>query len=161
MSPLVQEASPYRLRNSNAISTTHANTNLYYNSFYPSTKLDWNNLPQEIKESSSVASFKYQLNKDTQRRVPPRFFSAGSSLGHILHARIRMACSSINSDFYRKNIIPCSSCDCLGFESAYHFFFECPNYNVTRERYLEALLRNHTLLFGKDTSTDEENEAIP
>ena len=48
-------------------------------------------------------------------------------------------------------------------ESAYHFFFICPNYNVTRERYLEALLRNHTtheLLFGKDTSTDEENEAL-
>ena len=44
-----------------------------------------------------------------------------------------------------------------GFESAYHFFFICPNYNVTRERYLEALLRNHTThesLFGKDTSTD-------
>ena len=36
-------------------------------------------------------------------------------------------------------------------------------YNATRERYLEALLRNHTthdLLFGKDTATDEENEAI-
>ena len=53
---------------------------------------------------------------------------------------------------------------CLwGFEGAYHFFFICPNYNATRERYLEALLRNHTtheLLFGKDTSTDEENEAL-
>ena len=36
-------------------------------------------------------------------------------------------------------------------------------YNVARERYLEALLRNHTtheILFGKDTSTNEENEAL-
>ena len=51
----------------------------------------------------------------------------------------------------------------VGLESAYHVFFICPNYNVTRERYLEALLRNHTthgLLFGKDTSADEENEAL-
>ena len=50
-----------------------------------------------------------------------------------------------------------------GFESAYHFFFICPNNNVTRERYLEAILRNHTtheLLLGKDTSTDEEKEAL-
>ena len=50
-----------------------------------------------------------------------------------------------------------------GVESAYHFFFICPNYIVTRERYLEALLRNHTtheLFFGKDTSTGEENEAL-
>ena len=38
-----------------------------------------------------------------------------------------------------------------------------PNYNATREKYLEALLRNHAtheLLFGKDTSADEENEAL-
>ena len=70
--PLVQEAYPYRLGNSNDIRTIHASTNLYYNSFYPSTKRDWNNLPQEIKQSSSDASFKYQLNKDTQRRAPPK-----------------------------------------------------------------------------------------
>ena len=37
MSLLVQEANPYRLRNSNDICTIHDNTNLYYNSFYPST----------------------------------------------------------------------------------------------------------------------------
>ena len=119
--PLVQEANPYRLRNSNDIRTIHANTNLYYNSFYPSTIRDWNKLPQEIKASSSVASFKYQLNKDTQRRAPPKFFSAGSRLGQILHARIRMACSSLNSDLYRRNIVPSPSCVCGGFESAYHF----------------------------------------
>ena len=50
-----------------------------------------------------------------------------------------------------------------GFESADHFFFICPSYNVTRERNLEALLRNptaHGLLFGKDTSSDEQNEAL-
>ena len=105
MQPLVQEANPYRLRNSNDIRTIPANTNLYYNSFYPSPLQDWNNLPQEIKESSSVASFKYQLNKDTQRRAPPKFFSAGSMLGQILHARIQMACSSLNSDLYRKNTV--------------------------------------------------------
>ena len=71
--------------------------------------------------STSVASFKYQLNKDTQRRAPPKFFSVGSRLGQILHARIRMACSSLNSDLYRKNIVPSPSCACGGFESAYHF----------------------------------------
>ena len=83
--------------------------------------------------STSVASFKYQLNKDTQRRAPPKLFSVGSRLGQILHARIRMACSSLNSDLYRKNIVPSPSCACGGFESAYHFFFICPKYNATRE----------------------------
>ena len=78
--PLVREANPYRLRNSNDICTIHANTNLYYNSFIR----DWINLLQEIKESSSVASFNHKLNKDTQRWAPPKFFSAGSRLGQIL-----------------------------------------------------------------------------
>ena len=74
-----------------------------------------------------------------------------------------MACSSLNSDLYLNNIVPSPSCACGGFERAYHFFFLCQNYNVVRERYLEALLRNHTtqeLLFGKDTSTDGANEAL-
>ena len=40
----------------------------------------------------------------------------------------------------------------LQLDSAYHFFFICPNYNVTREGYSEALLRSHTNhdFFGKD-----------
>ena len=68
--------------------------------------------------------------------------------------------------FIEKNIVSSSSCAYGGGggESAYHFFFICQNYNVTQERYLEALLRNHTtheLLFGKDTSTDKEKCSIP
>ena len=66
--------------------------------------------------------------------------------------------------FIKENIVPSPSCACGGgVESACHFSFICPNNNVTRERYLEVLLRNHTtheLLFGKDTSTDEEIEAL-
>ena len=109
----VQDANPYRLRNSNETCTIHANTNLYY-IFYPSSIRGWDNLPQEIKESRSVASIKYQLNKDTQRRAPPKFFSVGSRLGQILHARVRMACSLLNSDLYRKNIVLSPSCACGG-----------------------------------------------
>ena len=74
-----------------------------------------------------------------------------------------MVCRLLNSDLFRKHIVPSPSCACGGFESAYHLFFICPDNNVTRKRYLEALLRNHTtheLLFGKDTSTDEENEPL-
>ena len=91
--PLVQEANPYRLRNSNDIHTIHANTDLFNNSFFiPSPYETGITYPKKLK-SSSVASFKYQLNKDTQRRAPPKFFFAWSRLGQILHAKIQMACS--------------------------------------------------------------------
>ena len=131
--------------------------------FYPSTIREWNNLAQEIKDASSVASFKYQLNRETRNRAPPKYYSAGSRKGQILHARLRMQCSSLNADLYRKNTIPSPSCSCCGFESAYHFFYVCPQLTAVRERYLGDALRNHTtheLLCGKPEFTNDENVSL-
>ena len=57
-------------------------------------------------------------------------------MGQVLHARLRMGCSSLNADLYGKNIVPSPSCSCGGFESAYHFLFMCPNFNDIRYAYL-------------------------
>ena len=43
--PLVQDASRYSLRNSNNLNTLRSNSNLYYNSFVPSTIRLWNYSP--------------------------------------------------------------------------------------------------------------------
>ena len=184
--PLVQDGNPYRLRNLSDIRTIYTNTNLFYNSFYPSATREWNKLAQEIKDASSVASFKYQLNRETRNRAPPKYFSADSRKGQIFHARLRMQFSSLNADLYRKNIIPSPSCSCGGFESAYHFFCVCPQLTAVCERYLGDAsayhffcvcpqltavcerylgdaLRNHTtheLLCGKPEFTDDENVSL-
>ena len=74
-----------------------------------------------------------------------------------------MQCSSLNADLYRKNIIPSPSCSCGGFESAYHFFYVCPQLTALRERYLGDALRNHTtheLLCGKPEFTNDENVSL-
>lgn len=159
--PLVQETTTYNLRNSNDIQTLHANTNLFYNSFFPSTIRAWNDLPEDIKQATSVASFKYRLNKDIKK--PPRYYNAGTRIGQILQARMRMECSSLNSHLYRKNIVPTPSCQCGGFESPYHFFFKCPRYAAVRTRYLPNNINNyncHDFLFGIDNKTNHENEAL-
>ena len=70
-----------------------------------------------------------------------------------------MDCSSLNSDLYRKHIIPSPSCRCGGFESVQHFFFSSPIYTVARERYLPADLRSYSvkdLLHGKTNLTSQE-----
>ena len=59
--PLFHETTSYNLRNSNHIQTVHADTNLFFNSFIPSTIRAWNSLSDDIKSASSVASFKYRL----------------------------------------------------------------------------------------------------
>ena len=98
--PLVHETTSYNLRNSNHIQTVHANTNLFFNSFIPSTIRAWNSLSDDIKLATSVASFKYRLNQK-----PPRH-NIGTRIGQILHARLRMECSALNAHLYRKNIVP-------------------------------------------------------
>ena len=117
---LVHETTSYDLRNSNDIRNPRANTNLFFNSFLPSSIRAWNNLPEDTKNSPTVSSFKFRLNRN--RYTPPKYFNVGSRKGQILHARLRMECSSLNSHLFRKNIVPSPSCICGGFESTYHFF---------------------------------------
>ena len=159
--PLVSDTSPYNLRNPDNIQSVRARTNLFFNSFLPSTIRAWNNLSEDIRNANTVTSFKYRRNRN--RQVPPKYFNAGSRIGQILHARLRMECSSLNSHLYCKNIIPTPSCECGSFESPYHFLFQCPRYAAIRDTYLHNYLDSHTtreILYGKESATDLENEAL-
>ena len=140
--PIIQETTNYNLRNANDIQTLHARTNLYYNSFFPSTIRAWNSLPEDTKQSPSISFFKFRLNRDINK--PPKYYSTGTRMGQILHTRIRLECSSLNAHLYRKNIVPEPTCQCGGFESSYHFFFICPIFVDARTRYLPANLNNLT-----------------
>ena len=159
--PIVQNTTTYNLRNSSDLRNVHARTNLFYNSFIPSTIRAWNDLSDEIKTAPSVASFKYRLNNNLKK--PPKYYDTGSRIGQILHARLRMECSSLNAHLYRKNIVPSPTCSCGGFESTYHFFFQCPNYAVTRRRdlsnYLPTLNTNQAL-YGIADASVVENEVL-
>ena len=136
-------------------------TNVFSNSFFPCTARAWNDLPKGIKNAPSVASFKYKINKNL--RSPPKFYNAGTRKGQILQARGRMECSSLNSDLYRKIIVPSPFCLYGLFESRNHSFFACPLCSLDRLRYLPANLDNLTSnyrLFGCENQTDEFNESL-
>ena len=81
--PSVRYISRYSLRNSNDLQTIDARTILYYNSFLPSTVRAWNNVNDEAKQSNSVNTFKYFLNKD-KTRIPKHFY-VGSRKAQVLH----------------------------------------------------------------------------
>ena len=57
----VNDIARYKLRNWNNIQTIGAKTNQYNNSFLPSVLRDWNILPAEAKQLSTVILFKYFL----------------------------------------------------------------------------------------------------
>ena len=108
MPPLVQDTTSYNLRNSDNIQNYRARSNLFLNSFFPSTIRAWNDLPNDTKNASSVASFKHRLNRNL--KPPPKYYNVGSRKGQILQARLRLEYSSLNSDLYRKHIVPSPSC---------------------------------------------------
>ena len=135
-------------------------TNLFSNSFFPSTIRAWNDLPNDIKNAPSVASFKFKFNKNLKSFS--KFYNAGIRRGQISQARLRMECSSQNSDLYLKNIVPNLSFLCGDLESCNHFFSACPLYSLDRLRYLPANLDNLTsnaILFGCQNKTNEFNES--
>ena len=62
-----------------------------------------------------------------------------------------------------KNIIDRPSCSCGRFESAYHFFFTCLNYNDTRNAYLNNDLHNYStndLLHDREQLSEQDNEFL-
>ena len=158
---IVQNTNRYNFRNSSDICTLRCRTNLYYNSFLPSTVRAWNTLPVEIKQTTSRALFKRLLNRNLIQ--PPTYFNSGCRIGQILHARLRLGCNSLNSDLYRKNIVNNASCSCGGCESAYHFFYMCPTYTHLRNAcFADELQRLNVnqLLFGVIDATTQENELL-
>ena len=68
----VQTRTQYSLRNSNNMSTIRTNTELYYNSFLPSTVRAWNNLSNEIRTSTSLNEFKRKLSENVNK--PPKYY---------------------------------------------------------------------------------------
>ena len=100
---LIQETTRYNLRNANDIQTIHTNSNPFYNSLFPATIPAWNNLSDETKETTFIASFKFRLTRNISK--PQNNYNTGSRKGQTLHSRMRIECSSLNSHLFRKNIV--------------------------------------------------------
>jgi hypothetical protein len=94
----------HNTRHSTLIPPVRARTTLYANYFLPQTVRSWNLLPDSTKNCPSINVFKSRLNLNIICDKPT-FVYVGSRLGQIFHARIRMGCSVLNSDLFRKNII--------------------------------------------------------
>ena len=141
-------------------------TEISHKSCIPSSISAWNSLDIELRNSPSLASFKYQLKKLQNNSSVPTYYRTGSRYLSVLHARIRNNCSNLLSDLYINHLSPSPTCSCSEeVEDADHYFFNCPNYNNERDALLRANrdfypLNIYTLLFGNENLTAEENTII-
>lgn len=70
---------------------------------------DWNAFSQSIRHTLSPLYCKFHVCYFTNHHTPLRYH-VESSKTQTLHTRLRLGCSSFNSDLHRKSIIPCPLC---------------------------------------------------
>ena len=161
----VGNSSSYPLSNATDLRTLYARSQLYYNSFLPSTIRDWNNLPIETSNLTSKASFKQKLNANII--TLPKYFFEGKRIGQIHHARLRTKCSSLNYHLFSKNIVDDPLCLCGSIEDSKHFLLTCDRYRDLRQVLLDNILpfsfcepTLDTLLYGNSELSGAENKLI-
>ena len=120
---LVQTRTQYSLRNSNNMSTIRTNTELYYNSFLPSTVRAWNNLSNKIRTSTSLNEFKRKLSENVNK--PPKYYYYGNRVAQIHHSRLRLECSALKQHLHKKQLVDSPLCTCIIPETSKHFLFDC------------------------------------
>ena len=160
----VQDEVTYNLRSSQNLRTTHSRTTNYFNSFLQSTTRLWNDLDMEIRNSPSLSIFKSKLN--SQVATKNELFEVGDRKVNILHARLRMECSSLNGHLYKNHIIDTPKCQCGDInEDNYHYFFVCPKFIRERDKLHNVIIQKgpftlKTVLTGMDNADLSTNIMI-
>ena len=120
-----------RLRKANTHTLIINRTSSYNRSFIPAAGIEWNTL-QNITRHLSHASFSKQLCERAARSTP-FFYALGSKTNDIIHARLRMNMSELNSHLFAVQKTPSPGCRCGHHtENIKHFIFFCPNYTIQR-----------------------------
>ena len=114
---------PYTLSNTLNVPSLSARTQLYSSSFRPQTVRDWNSLTIDLRNSPPRSVFKPSLNHQANKST--QLFNAGPRHLQILHTRLRLDCSSLNCDLYRRNLVESQHCDCGAVETPTHVLLSC------------------------------------
>ena len=110
ITPFRSTGQPQNLRSANTLRTYRCRTNMYQNSYLPKTVQEWNLLPENVKKSPSIQVFKNCLNRNNTK--VPNYYYNGGRKAQILHARLRLGCSSLNADLFSNHVANSPNCDC-------------------------------------------------
>ena len=136
------EHNPYNVRRADDFINFRCHTVAYSNSFFPATTKDWNELPTDIRQATTIGSFKYKLKKHLYPNNPPPWFYAGDRIGNIHHCRLRNGCSGLKYHLFINHISPdpkCKHCQLDIDETPTHFLLDCPFFIVPRNQLVHEL----------------------
>ena len=129
----IQNLITYNLRNRENLAQLVGRTNTYLNSFFPKTVRDWNEINNDLRNSVSLQTFKYNLKRTTMYKRQ-KLFSFGDREGRVNHTRLRLGLSALNkhrSNYHFIDNSKCTKCSHLS-EDTTHYFLECPAYDPER-----------------------------
>ena len=128
----------HNLRSQNQIRIPRMNLSSFKTSFIPHASSLWNNLPDNIHQSSSIHIFK----KPTKPKTTTSNYNKLCSgyFGRLL-TRLRLGLSGLNAHRFKYNLHNTPICHLcfLGPEDTYHFFFSCPTHDLPRQHLLNLL----------------------
>ena len=128
----------YNLRNNSDLSIPFCRTQCMKKSFLPCTVKLWNSLQNNIKLCDTLSSFKLKLKShyavsENFSKMKKFLYNSGSRPWNIVHAKLRIGCSSLNDHLFNNLHVIDSPA------SLQHFFFECPLYLQQRTNLFDAL----------------------
>ena len=129
----------------------------------PSTIRKWNTLPEEQRTSTTLLSFKDQINQHSTSI--PKYYYSGDRQYQILHTLLRTKYSSLNYDIYLRNLIESPLCSCDNIKTSKHYFLQCRRYQLQRHGMLHnisqiCLVSRDMLLFGDISLSNDVNSRV-
>ena len=137
---------------------------LYKSSYFPSTTVLWNSLPEHIKRSDSIGVLKRFLSRDDST-VPPHYYLPDRQ-SEIIICKLRLEMSDLNNDLCKRHIANNSACSCNApVEDACHFLIHCPLFQQIRAQTIDLLPDDvktnvSLLLFGSCDRNLNDNRTI-
>ena len=127
----------YNLRSSN-LRHPIPRTTSYQNSFFIATTDLWNDLDPQLKDATSLYSFKQILKKQVIK--PPNYYGYGDRKSNILLCQLRNNKSQLNADLHRDHLLDSPNCNnCMVPETRNHFLFDCKKYKLQRVELMDWL----------------------
>ena len=161
--PLMSTINPYHRRRPLERKIPRSRTEVHVKSFFPSTTRLWNELPEYIQASHSIGQLKHFLAREDP--IVPSYFYYGERMQQIIHCKLRLQMSDLNSDLVKRHLLDNPACTC-GYhsETANHFLLFCPRFDNIRLYTIDTLPLQHrtakTLLNGNEQLSIQENENI-
>jgi hypothetical protein len=164
----VEARTRYNLRNIGQLEVPFARLETYSQSFLPSTTRLWNELQTEVKDSSSVKSFKFNYLKDYPRPTTNPLYYRGNRHVSVHHSQMCIGCSGLKAHLHhRLHVIDSPVCTCPSGqeETVKHYFLKCMNYTAERHTMLNSLAQlqhpqpSQNILLYEDSSKDLTHNA--